>query len=311
MHRNAPLTPEGRMRLCHRIQSGWSITAAAESMQISGKPPPSGGAGLYVREPLALSIGPAGPGAAPGVPSPSSKRRSSGCAPHASWARHALVGSLGSLHRPCTASWCATVSIDCVGWIGRQAGLFAASRPHGRASSSTSMSKGSPASRMAAGTSCSGTCRGAPTRRPALATPTSTRPSMPTRAWPTRSSPGLRTHPTAWRSSSVRWTALPITASRSSASSPTMATATAADCGQAHAIEWASPTPAPSPTTRRPTAKQSAITARCSTRCFYVCQAAVDCELPSKKRNNCRATVRFRQRLISRAERPSAWRRAT
>ncbi|MGO9508715.1 MAG: IS481 family transposase [Mycobacterium sp.] len=35
MHRNAPLTPEGRMRLCHRIQSGWSITAAAESMNIS------------------------------------------------------------------------------------------------------------------------------------------------------------------------------------------------------------------------------------------------------------------------------------
>jgi transposase InsO family protein len=35
MHRNAPLTPEGRMRLCHRIQSGWSIAAAAESMNIS------------------------------------------------------------------------------------------------------------------------------------------------------------------------------------------------------------------------------------------------------------------------------------
>jgi len=35
MHRNAPLTPEGRMRLCDRIRSGWSITAAAESMNIS------------------------------------------------------------------------------------------------------------------------------------------------------------------------------------------------------------------------------------------------------------------------------------
>ena len=35
MHANAPVTPEGRMRLCHRIQSGWSITAAAESMGIS------------------------------------------------------------------------------------------------------------------------------------------------------------------------------------------------------------------------------------------------------------------------------------
>lgn len=35
MHRNAPLTPEGRLRLCHRIAGGWSITAAAESMNIS------------------------------------------------------------------------------------------------------------------------------------------------------------------------------------------------------------------------------------------------------------------------------------
>ena len=35
MHRNAPLTPEGRLRLCLRIESGWTITAAAESMQIS------------------------------------------------------------------------------------------------------------------------------------------------------------------------------------------------------------------------------------------------------------------------------------
>jgi transposase InsO family protein len=35
MHRNAPLTPEGRLRLCHRIASGWSVTAAAESMNIS------------------------------------------------------------------------------------------------------------------------------------------------------------------------------------------------------------------------------------------------------------------------------------
>src|SRR5664279_1152395 len=35
MHRNAPLTPEGRLGLCHRIAGGWSVTAAAESMGIS------------------------------------------------------------------------------------------------------------------------------------------------------------------------------------------------------------------------------------------------------------------------------------
>ena len=35
MHRNAPLTPEGRLRLIRRIESGWTVTAAAESMGIS------------------------------------------------------------------------------------------------------------------------------------------------------------------------------------------------------------------------------------------------------------------------------------
>jgi transposase InsO family protein len=35
MHRNAPLTEEGRRRLCQRIESGWSVSAAAESMNVS------------------------------------------------------------------------------------------------------------------------------------------------------------------------------------------------------------------------------------------------------------------------------------
>jgi transposase InsO family protein len=35
LHRNAPLTPEGRLRLCERIESGWTVAAAAESMNLS------------------------------------------------------------------------------------------------------------------------------------------------------------------------------------------------------------------------------------------------------------------------------------
>ena len=35
MHRNAPLTPEGRLRLCRRIEDGWTVAAAAKSMNIS------------------------------------------------------------------------------------------------------------------------------------------------------------------------------------------------------------------------------------------------------------------------------------
>src|SRR3954452_19313892 len=35
VHRNAPLTPEGRLRLCQRIEGGWPVAHAAESMGIS------------------------------------------------------------------------------------------------------------------------------------------------------------------------------------------------------------------------------------------------------------------------------------
>ena len=35
MHRNAPLTPEGRRRLCELVEDGWTVASAAESMRIS------------------------------------------------------------------------------------------------------------------------------------------------------------------------------------------------------------------------------------------------------------------------------------
>lgn len=35
MHAKAPLTPEGRRRLCERIEAGWTVAGAAESMGIS------------------------------------------------------------------------------------------------------------------------------------------------------------------------------------------------------------------------------------------------------------------------------------
>jgi transposase InsO family protein len=35
MHRNAPLTPEGRLRLCYLIEDGWTVASAAESFRIS------------------------------------------------------------------------------------------------------------------------------------------------------------------------------------------------------------------------------------------------------------------------------------
>jgi len=52
MHANAPLTPEGRLRLCRRIAAGWSITATAESMNIS-RQTASKWWGRYVRDGVA------------------------------------------------------------------------------------------------------------------------------------------------------------------------------------------------------------------------------------------------------------------
>ena len=57
MHRNAPLTPEGRFRLCQMIEEGWPVATAAESMRISrqtahkwwGRYQESGSAGLEDR----------------------------------------------------------------------------------------------------------------------------------------------------------------------------------------------------------------------------------------------------------------------
>ena len=35
MHRNAPMTPEGRRRMIRLIESGWTVAEAAKQMQIS------------------------------------------------------------------------------------------------------------------------------------------------------------------------------------------------------------------------------------------------------------------------------------
>ena len=56
MHRNAPLTPEGRLRLCRRIEDGWTVAAAAESMNISRQTAQSGGVGTASRESSASGI---------------------------------------------------------------------------------------------------------------------------------------------------------------------------------------------------------------------------------------------------------------
>ena len=104
MHRNAPLTPEGRLRLCHRIGGGWSVTAAAESMNIS-RQTASKWWGRYLREGIpGLADRSSRPWRSPQHTPALPNGRSFACAVIASWARRASAASSGSPHRRCTGS---------------------------------------------------------------------------------------------------------------------------------------------------------------------------------------------------------------
>jgi transposase-like protein len=175
MHRNAPLTPEGRLRLCRLIEDGWTVASAAESMRISRQTAhkwwrryqEAGEAGLVDRS--------------------SRPRRCPTKTPHA-WHRE-----LGSQPRHCTASGPATVSRDSLTSSVGPAGSCAGSRRIVRASSSMSTSRSRPRSRRAAVGESSPRANFVESEMvraagPALATPSSTPPSMRTPAWPTRRS---------------------------------------------------------------------------------------------------------------------------
>jgi len=71
MHRNAPLTVEGRRRLCRRIEAeGFTIAQAAESMNISRRPPRSGGTATGLRAWADSRTGRRGPARARRGPAP-------------------------------------------------------------------------------------------------------------------------------------------------------------------------------------------------------------------------------------------------
>ena len=58
MHRNAPLTPEGRLRLCRLIEDGWTVASAAESFRISRQTAHNGGGVIKRAESRAWRIAP-------------------------------------------------------------------------------------------------------------------------------------------------------------------------------------------------------------------------------------------------------------
>ncbi len=112
MHRNAPLTPEGRLRLCERIESGWSVAAAADRWGSPVRPHTSGGVATGPRALPGLSIDQAGPGRAHTRYRRGSNDGSWRCASPADSARLVSPVSSVSRRRRCTGCWSATGSID-------------------------------------------------------------------------------------------------------------------------------------------------------------------------------------------------------
>ena len=93
MHRNARLTPAGRLLLCQRIEAGWPVAHAASSMGISRDR-------AYVWWRRYREDGPAGledrssrPHRSPAKTKPSRERRIVGCGAVGAWVRRGSPGS--------------------------------------------------------------------------------------------------------------------------------------------------------------------------------------------------------------------------
>ncbi len=259
MHRNAPLTPEGRLRLCRLIEEGWTVASAAESFRTSRQTahkwwrryPESGEPGLVDR--------PSRPRRCP-TKTPAKverrvvelRRRHQVSAArlaeraglpastlHQIWTRHG-VSRLSDLERRSgrvirrieTSHPGELVHID----IKKQAKIPKGGgwKVHGKAARNL---------------------RAGRVGGPASATPTSTRPSTPIPVWPTR-----RSTPTSRRSPPSAFgagpgTSSPPMASPSSGYSQTTGPATDRMASGTSSSPTPSSTPGPRPTALRPMGK--------------------------------------------------------
>jgi transposase-like protein len=191
MHRNAPLTAEGRFRLCQRIEAGWTIAAAAESMNISrqtahkwwGRFRESGEAGLEDRS--------SRPRTCPSKTSARMERRIVELRRRHQLGPARLAPRLGvpasTFHRVLQRHGVSRLS-DLDRGSGRVIRRIETSRPGELVH--IDVKKQAKIPRAVAGGSTAGKVARTTVRvvGPASATPTSIRPSTPTAVWPTRRS---------------------------------------------------------------------------------------------------------------------------
>jgi transposase-like protein len=191
VHRNAPLTPEGRLRLCRLIEEGWTVAAAAESFRISRQTAhkwwrryqEAGDAGLIDRS--------SRPRCCPTKTPIKVERRVVELRRRHQVSAARLADRAGSPPQPCTQSGHATAFPGSLTSNATLGGSSVALRRATQASSSTSTSRNRPRSlQEEAGGFMDGDrlqIRIVGTEI-VSATPTSTPPSTPTRAWPIRTS---------------------------------------------------------------------------------------------------------------------------
>lgn len=123
MHRNAPLTVEGRRRLCNRIEEdGYTIAQAAGSMHISRQTASKWWHRYLVSGLAGLEDRPSPPRSCPHRTPARLERRVVAEASRESSARRASARSSGCRRRPPTRSSSATTSAGSPIWTGRGAG---------------------------------------------------------------------------------------------------------------------------------------------------------------------------------------------
>ena len=141
MHRNARLTPAGRLLLCRRIEAGWSVAHAATAMGISRDRAYVWWHRFEKKGWPDWRIARAGPGAAPLGHVHRLSAGSSRCVKTRASARPASPASWAPRPQLCTGSWFDAGSTASTTWTGRQGSQSAGSRCLDPASSSISTSK--------------------------------------------------------------------------------------------------------------------------------------------------------------------------
>ena len=214
MHANAPLTPEGRLRLCQRIEDGWIVAAAAESMNISRQCAHKWWRRWREEGPAGLEDRSSRPRSCPHQTPARVERRIVALRRSRRLGPARLAGLVdvpaSTVHRVLVRH-----GVNRLRWMDRPTGRVIRRIDTDRCGELVHVDVKKLA-RIPDGGGHRKLGRATTKGRPGRGYATSTPPSTPTRGWPTASSPAPRPPPTAWGSWTGPWPGSPTPVSPSS-----------------------------------------------------------------------------------------------